>query len=525
MRRALLALAFLALAAVARAQVDEITDVIYEINNPPTAGASHAMLSTTHSDSVVATPVLGDLIYFNGTGWARLGIGSSGQVVTVTAGIPAWADATGGGSGAPTDATYITETANGSLSAEFAMGSLGTGLVKNATTTGVPSIYAGTSCTNQFVRSLNASGAATCESIVNADITATTIDLTTKVTGLLPYANLANGTAISVLGRSANSSGVNAPIQCTAASDAVLRESGSALGCGTVATAGIANSAITLAKIANAAANKVVLASGASGSGAAYTEISAVGPNTTISNSPAGVARLGFDPRTQWNIFEEFGQPSTGITEVGGWLNWTVGTTNTPGNFVSTVGEANHPGAFSVVGNAGNNAVFILRSGTSFTGIVGGEVVECMVKLAFEPNNASGQGVHPTGKIGCGFNDSTTDFTTGTDSLTLFQDSAVSNFWLVRGRAAGSGSSTASNTAITVGWHRLTIYVESTSTVHFYVDGTELNVSPLTTGGGASIPGNSNLLGVELGVGQAGAEGAVTLATFDYVWAYGPISR
>ncbi len=45
-----------------------------------------------------------------------------------------------GSSGAPTDATYITQTANGSLSSEQALGSLATGIVKNATTTGVLSI-------------------------------------------------------------------------------------------------------------------------------------------------------------------------------------------------------------------------------------------------------------------------------------------------------------------------------------------------------------------------------------------------
>lgn len=45
-----------------------------------------------------------------------------------------------GGSGAPTDATYITQTANGTLSAEQALGSLATGILKNTTTTGVLSI-------------------------------------------------------------------------------------------------------------------------------------------------------------------------------------------------------------------------------------------------------------------------------------------------------------------------------------------------------------------------------------------------
>lgn len=45
-----------------------------------------------------------------------------------------------GGSGAPTDATYIMQTANGSTSAEQALSALATGILKNTTTTGVLSI-------------------------------------------------------------------------------------------------------------------------------------------------------------------------------------------------------------------------------------------------------------------------------------------------------------------------------------------------------------------------------------------------
>lgn len=44
------------------------------------------------------------------------------------------------GLNAPKDATYITQTANGDLSAEQALGALATGLLKNTTTTGVLSI-------------------------------------------------------------------------------------------------------------------------------------------------------------------------------------------------------------------------------------------------------------------------------------------------------------------------------------------------------------------------------------------------
>ena len=61
------------------------------------------------------------LRYYNGTSFIDLTLG-------------------GGGGGAPTDATYITQTANGTLSAEQALGSLATGLLKNTTTTGVLTI-------------------------------------------------------------------------------------------------------------------------------------------------------------------------------------------------------------------------------------------------------------------------------------------------------------------------------------------------------------------------------------------------
>lgn len=48
----------------------------------------------------------------------------------------------GGGGGAPTSATYITQTADGTLSNEQALGALATGVLKNTTTTGVLSIAA-----------------------------------------------------------------------------------------------------------------------------------------------------------------------------------------------------------------------------------------------------------------------------------------------------------------------------------------------------------------------------------------------
>lgn len=98
---------------------------------------------------------------FTGTG---VSAAVSGDVATLTV--------SGGGGGAPTDATYWTGSAHASLSAEHNLGGLSTGLVLN--TAGTPSAYAGTSCTNQFPRSLNGSGTATCASVSMAnDITGT----------------------------------------------------------------------------------------------------------------------------------------------------------------------------------------------------------------------------------------------------------------------------------------------------------------------------------------------------------------
>lgn len=104
----------------------------------------------------------------------------TGNGATLTCGTPS-----GEGGGAPTDATYWVGAANGTLSAEKNLGDLSTGLVIN--TSGTPSAYAGTSCTNQFPRSLNASGAATCASV----------SLSADVTGNLPVSNLNSGTSAS----------------------------------------------------------------------------------------------------------------------------------------------------------------------------------------------------------------------------------------------------------------------------------------------------------------------------------------
>ena len=97
-------------------------------------GSNHNMLSSTHSDSTGASGVSGDLIRFNST-WERFGIGTSGQCLIVSGGLPTWGACSAGG--APSTATYITQTSDGALSAEQALGALASGCVSVTTTTGV----------------------------------------------------------------------------------------------------------------------------------------------------------------------------------------------------------------------------------------------------------------------------------------------------------------------------------------------------------------------------------------------------
>lgn len=64
----------------------------------------------------------------------------------------------GSGTGAPTGATYITQTADGSLTAEQALSALATGLLKNTTTTGVLSIAVAADLPAHASRHQNAGG-------------------------------------------------------------------------------------------------------------------------------------------------------------------------------------------------------------------------------------------------------------------------------------------------------------------------------------------------------------------------------
>lgn len=98
----------------------------------------------------------------------------------------------------PTAASFITRVPEANLSNETTLSTLASAILVNTTATGVPVAYGGTSCTNQFPRSLDLLGAATCASVA----------LATDVSGTLGVANggtgLTSGTSGGVLGFTAS---------------------------------------------------------------------------------------------------------------------------------------------------------------------------------------------------------------------------------------------------------------------------------------------------------------------------------
>jgi len=116
------------------------------------AGTDYAAASHTHAAADIVSGIIST---------SRLGSGTANNT-TYLRGDGTWATITTSGSAAPIDATYIVQTANGTLSNEFALGSLATGLLKNTTTTGVLSIatagvdYAAASHTHDVTEITNA---------------------------------------------------------------------------------------------------------------------------------------------------------------------------------------------------------------------------------------------------------------------------------------------------------------------------------------------------------------------------------
>jgi hypothetical protein len=106
-----------------------------------------------------------------------------------------------------------------------------------------------------------------CFPALTGDVTTTAGSLATAIAAnAVSNTKLRDSSALSVIGRSANSTGDPADIAASVDGQ-VLRRSGTTLGFGTVATAGITDAAVTYAKIQNVSATDRILGRSSAGAG------------------------------------------------------------------------------------------------------------------------------------------------------------------------------------------------------------------------------------------------------------------
>jgi hypothetical protein len=116
-------------------------------------------------------------------------------------------------------------------------------------------------------------------SITTVKLASDAVTTTTIAAGAVTDAKLRAGTGTSIVGRSAASAGSLADIVAAVDGD-VLRRSSGTLGFGQIATAGVADGAITFAKLQDIATNRLL---GRSTSGTGDVEEIAIGANLTLS--------------------------------------------------------------------------------------------------------------------------------------------------------------------------------------------------------------------------------------------------
>jgi hypothetical protein len=112
------------------------------------------------------------------------------------------------------------------------------------------------------------------------------------VTGLLGFANMANLAAVSVLGRGSGTSGVMAAISAGVDGQVLQRVSSTSLAFGTInASISVNNSSVTLAKIANGSASSVLGRSAATAG--VYADILSTADGQVLRRGAAGVIAFG----------------------------------------------------------------------------------------------------------------------------------------------------------------------------------------------------------------------------------------
>ena len=158
----------------------------------------------------------GDIMYYNGTDWARLAAGTNGQFLKTqgSAANPVWStDNNSGGT--------VTSVATGSGLSGGPITGAGTIALANGSQAGQIFVTGAT----PFTPALQT---------MSGDATLSNTGVLTIAAGAVANADLTNMAALTVKGNATNASAVPTDIAATAASNSILRESGSTVGFGSI---------------------------------------------------------------------------------------------------------------------------------------------------------------------------------------------------------------------------------------------------------------------------------------------------
>ncbi len=227
----------------------------------------------TVTDLTISGEVQGNVLYFNGSNWVRLANSTDGYVLT-----------THGAGANPTWAGVSADITDGSVGLAKLADGAGLSVVgRSASTSGVHADIAGTDG-----QALRVSGTA-----LGFGTLATAAYANSSVT----LAKIANGTALSVLGVTGNAGAAYADM--TGTTDQVLRvnSAGTAVGFGTVATAGIADAAITAAKISDFLGLSIMARAASSSGVPGLITATTAGQTVTYNGSTIGFTDPNFQAR------------------------------------------------------------------------------------------------------------------------------------------------------------------------------------------------------------------------------------